>query len=111
MKTRINLIKKYLKHCYLNKENSNELWKFEWDYENSSFKIKTKHILNILNKFLKKKLKEKDIYKWANFIEMREDIDYEEFKDLIYFLANPEINWRLKPKLAKEIIKNLKIKN
>jgi hypothetical protein len=44
-----------------------------------------------LNKFLANEITADDLEMWANFIECREDLNYEEIEDYIYALANPEL--------------------
>ncbi|QDH80579.1 hypothetical protein FKX85_16640 [Echinicola soli] len=72
----------------------------EWDSEEEIVTLTLNHLKNILNRYLEKELSDNDIYEWANLIEMREDIRLDPthedlLKELIFELANPEINGSL----------------
>lgn len=90
-----------------------KLSKFDWDYEwekiiLNSKKLEEIFLLNIKNyNFLTK---------WASLIELRDDIEYEDWKienisEIIYLLSNPDINWKLDEKNFYEIIKKLPTNN
>jgi hypothetical protein len=69
---------------------------FEWDYEGKPVIIEPFHLVSVLNRFLSHQLEASQIEKWANLIECREDLDYEaanqeQLEQVIYELANPEI--------------------
>ena len=75
---------------------SQALSRFEWDYEGESVIIEPFHLVSVLNRFLSNQLEAQHIENWANIIECREDLDYEtsnqeQLEQVIYELANPEI--------------------
>lgn len=108
MTTRLELIKKWIEYSPPEKKLMEQLEEFGWDYEGKPFEIRTTHFQSILERYLRDELNEDEVYQWANFIEMREDIDYDKFKDIIFFLATPEINGVLSRELAKKWILDLK---
>lgn len=109
-----------MKNNYLyKKEILESLIKFDLPYEKilplikqiwwNDFVIVTlaiKDVINVLDKFINWKIDPKDISNWANLIEWRDDIAYENNKivDIISELSNPEINFYLTKTRAKEII-------
>ncbi len=74
-----------------------ELSHFPWDAPEELIVLERGHLEKAINKYLIGQLEENDLVDWANLIELREDIGYEAeyedlLKDLIFRLANPEIN-------------------
>ncbi len=77
-----------------------ELSLFEWDYEGEPVIIEPIHVVSVLNRFLSGDFNAKQVEDWANMIECREDLDYnesnqEQMEQVIYELANPELEGRL----------------
>lgn len=85
-------------------EAYSELLKYSYDSDVEYFVVSKEIMKNALDLYLKGQLSAEDIEDWANFIECREDLDYEQVEDYIYYLANPvlvgEIN---KPKITKMV--------
>jgi hypothetical protein len=66
-----------------------ELVKFGYDSE-IEFLVVSKCILeSVLQMFLSDKITDDELEEWANFIECRDDLDYEVIEGYIYKLANP----------------------
>ena len=87
-----------------------ELSKHPWDIEEPLVTLELQNIVNKLHQFVDGKLSSEDIAKWAELIESREDIEFATqdeiaIKQLIFELANPEINYPINSKRANEIIK------
>ncbi len=87
---------------------ADNLSKFDWDSEPQFF-LTTEDIYNVLKRHLEGSVSIEDIEKWANLIEMRDDIVLEEgreelLKEIIFYLANSEINYNL----TKNFIEKLK---
>jgi hypothetical protein len=85
-----------------------ELAQLEWDYEGKPVLVEPFHIVSILNRFLSKQLNAKQVEEWANMIECREDLDYEslnrkQLEQVIYELANPELEGSLTIERCQEI--------
>lgn len=90
-------------------ELSNDLKEIDWDYEGDPFLIQTDHVIAIVRKYLDGELNEVAVERWANMIECREDLDVEksELDDVIYKLANPEINDPISRQLCEKIINDI----
>jgi hypothetical protein len=72
------------------------LAKFSWDSEEDLVILKRKHLLIMLYRFLRGELSSLDLEDWAEAIECREDIAFEEpyqklIGEIIFKLANPKI--------------------
>jgi len=53
----------------------------------------------------------KEVEDWANLIECREDIGYEEVADILHILANPAITQELTKAVAAQLIEDLGTSN
>ncbi|MEA5534804.1 hypothetical protein [Crocosphaera sp. XPORK-15E] len=85
---------------------------FKWDFEQELIILKRQHIIQILNRYLADELSVNDIENWANGIESREDIGYEENDEdflinIIYELANPYLTQQLSVELAQQLQQKL----
>ena len=90
-----------------------ELNSLPWDYDGAPIIFSRSHLLNILLRFLKMEIDKTEVENWANLVECREDIDFEEnYSDdlsiMIYQLANPELEGELDSNKCKEMIHALK---
>lgn len=75
------------------------LSKFDWDSEPEIF-LTTENVYDAMEKYLNGTVTAEEIEKWANVIEMRDDIVFEEgreelIKKIIFYLANSEINFKI----------------
>jgi hypothetical protein len=87
--------------------------KISWDYNGEPVIIYRSHLINILNRFLLGELSKNDVEDWANLVECREDLEFDEkyFDDLsqiIHHLANPFLEGELDYNFCKETIGFLK---
>ena len=85
-----------------------ELSLFEWDYEGEPVIIEPIHIVSVLNRFLSGDFSAKQLEDWANMIECREDLDYDEsnqeqMKQVIYELANQDTEGQITIERCKRI--------
>jgi hypothetical protein len=85
---------------------------FGWDYEGVPVLLERKHLVRALQKYLGGELMAADIEKWANGIEGREDIDFEEqyegvIDETLYELANPLLTMQLEKLRAQALIVEL----
>jgi hypothetical protein len=62
------------------------------------------HIERVLNMYIAGKVSDETVEEWANFIEGREDLDYEVFGNLIYILANPFLEGKLTTSTARKFL-------
>ncbi|MEZ2333618.1 hypothetical protein AB6802_28185 [Mesorhizobium sp. RCC_202] len=70
------------------------------------------HIVSVLHRFRAGAFTAADVEQWADMIECREDIDYQEDRDeeilqAIYVLANPVLNGLLDDALTDQVIASL----
>ncbi len=112
MLERRKLLKKLLKYDGNLKEITTSLEKLGWDSNVSLITLQRQEIIEILNRYIKSEFTTSDIEEWANAIEGREDIDYENGYDelistIIFKLANPLLTQGLDPQVASEIINSL----
>lgn len=78
---------------------NNELKLFSWDANEPLVVLTINDLKNVLTKYLGGYITMDELERWANLIECREDIDYDnsfedKLKAIINKLANPEINGR-----------------
>jgi len=85
---------------------NNELSKYPWDVEEPILVITKVDFYNILEKCIKEEITHDELEYWANIIECRDDLDFEEevLQEIIFELANPEINGKISIEKLKEII-------
>ncbi len=83
-----------------------DLSKFSWDESEDLVMIKKIDIETVLKSVIDEKLSLKELEKWANAIESREDINFanEEIKSLIFRIANPETHGELSLGEMKSVI-------
>jgi hypothetical protein len=82
---------------------------YEWDCIEPIIVLHLGDIISALRKYIEGGITEVDIENWANTIECREDIEYEEIhkdiiSELIHELANPTLTTRLTVPRAKHLI-------
>lgn len=70
--------------------------KFDWDYEDQPVVVTASQIQAVLTQYLTGKFSSTDIEAWANLIECREDLEFEdkrreEIAKVVYQLANPTL--------------------
>src|SRR5215813_10697261 len=87
------------------------LAKFAWDSP-EEVTLKTKHIQSILERFIHRDLSSVDVENWANLVEGREDIAYDEqdkstLKQLVFELANPILAGALDHQRAENLLGKL----
>ncbi len=83
---------------------SKELSLYSWDIEEPLIQLSKLDLLKVTNKCNSQIITVSELVDWANVIELREDIEFEdeELKEFIFELANPEINGEItKEKLDK----------
>jgi hypothetical protein len=78
---------------------------YGWDADDELVVLTSGDALQILDRYLGGELTSKQVAYWAELLEMRDDVGFEErqsaeLRRLIFVLANPEINEALTPALA-----------
>ena len=71
------------------------------------------HIQSVLERYVRGGLSAAEVEDWADLIECRDDISYEEhrmetIKELIFELANPVLSGRLNVLMAQSLLDRLK---
>lgn len=86
-----------------------ELSKYPWDIENPLFTISIDDFTRVLKKSLNDEIDFVTLNNWANAIECRDDLDFEteKIKEIVFELANPEINGEITKERLLEIINEL----
>lgn len=89
-----------------------ELRTYGWDSEDELVTLRPSHIVSVLQAFQSGGLNSTQVREWANAIERREDIgmlsSHEEVLDeMVFWLANPEINYPIDSELVARVINNL----
>ena len=107
MDDRLILIQRIVEHGSNSLKAKNELSNFTWDYNGDEFKLNQSHIRNILESFLIDKISAEELEEWAEFIECREGIDYRDYADMIFSLANPKINGEISETSVRKLLNQL----
>lgn len=91
------------------KELEIELKEYHWDSEIIELFASNKQIVSVLTRFVSGKISESDFIDWANALECRDDIDYNDdrIQDIICELATPELNGGISIHRINEIIKSI----
>ena len=91
---------------------SSNLSKFDWDYEGQAFVVTVSQVRNVLERFLAGEYSAGEMEEWANLIECREDLEFEEqhhdeIENAIYCLANPVLQREITVDSCKELLTTL----
>ncbi len=86
---------------------------FRWDSEAEGVTLLPKHLIEILNRFKDGLLNAEEAEKWADAIEGREDVAFDQnsrtlLKEAIFDLANPVLQGVLTTEIADEWIERLR---
>lgn len=86
-----------------------ELSQYPWDIEKPLLKISVKDFTYVLKRCLNDEVNFETIINWANTIECRYDLEFakKEMQEVIFELANPEINGEVTKERLIEIITEL----
>ena len=85
-----------------------ELKSYPWDVEQSLLIVNKADIARILEKFIRDEITADGLVAWADAIECRDDIDFEgELQEIIFEIANPDINGPNSKVRIVEILKSL----
>lgn len=83
-----------------------------WDYEGPGFYVKSSEIRGVLNRFVSGEISVDELEEWANLIECREDLQFEDAKSeqidhVIFLLANPALEGQIDYASCKKLINSL----
>ncbi len=109
MRERIVILEELVKFASNINELVDELSRFPWDCDEPVIIITVKNILLIMDRFIAGEISVDTLENWANAIECREDIGFENEKlqELIVRLANPVLYEQISVQKMKEIKKEL----
>lgn len=112
MKSREQLVLALIEFREATPDLMKELRSFGWDSENELATLTPQHIINVLNQFISGEISNGQVRYWANAIEQRDDIGLLEthkktLDEMVFWLANPAINYPIKNELAGRVIENL----
>ena len=87
-----------------------ELDKYPFDSKYPLIIINSKTVCAILKKTISGIISFDDLEEWANIVECRDDVDFENenIQEIIFELANPELNEQLSLELLIGYLKSLK---
>lgn len=91
------------------KELEIELKEYSWDSEKIEVIVSNKQMVSVLNRFVSGKISKSDFIDWANALECRDDIDYNDdrLQDIICELATPELYGGISIHRINEIIESI----
>ncbi|WP_125721115.1 hypothetical protein [Pseudoalteromonas rubra] len=84
-----------------------EIIKFGYDSEEELFEVTKPILASVLNMYLTSRITEYELERWANFIECRDDLNYDLVREHIYSLANPYLVGEISREKVTEILKEL----
>lgn len=88
-----------------------ELSQYSWDTQNPIIFITNNDLMNVLRSSVENIISFDEITAWANIIECRDDLGFEDIRsqDILFELANPEINGQLTKNRLEEMISELSL--
>jgi len=86
-----------------------DLSRYPWDFEKPLVTISKQDFLNVLKKCRDGLISYDDLENWADAITLRDDIGFEtdEMLEIIFELANPDINGQISKERLTEMINEL----
>jgi hypothetical protein len=86
-----------------------ELSEYPWDTNSPLLVINTPDFISVFKRYVANQVTTDELVDWANAIEMRDDLDFvdDALRDMIFKLANPEINGMITTKLVDDLINTL----
>lgn len=86
-----------------------ELSEYPWDTDSPLLIIDTRDFISVFKRYVANHVTSDELVDWANAIEMRDDLDFvnNTLRDMIFELANPEINGMITTKLVDDLINTL----
>lgn len=89
-----------------------DLSQLSWDYEGDPLVVNASQIKEILLRYLNGDISARELEQWANLIECREDLEFEErhhdaIENTIYCLANPSLQGAISSDACQVLLKTL----
>ena len=85
-----------------------EISLYPWDCQKPLLKVQKEDLIVVFSRCIRGDIKYDKLVHWANLIECRDDIEFQQgyLQEIIFEIANPEINGKMTKKRLNEI-KNL----
>lgn len=111
-KDRLSLVRDLLACTDTVQEIAAQLAEMGWDYDGDGVALTGAHLVAILRRFEAGLLSGEEVETWANLVEGRDDVEFEqehseEIEDVLYELANPELTQTLDKARAKMLIEKV----
>jgi hypothetical protein len=108
MNSRTNLIKKISKFEVDIEPFKAELNGLPYDCDEALYLLTRADVLKVFERYLSDEITTKELSGWANYLECREDFGYETSSEevldrVIFWLANPEINYPVNKSLVHKL--------
>jgi hypothetical protein len=89
------------------------LREFPWDSDEELVTLTAGHVVEVLRRCCAGELTAREVEDWADAVEMREDLGFEDSpderaQDAVNFLANPLLNGELTPAVGQEWMRRLR---
>ena len=89
-----------------------DLAEFPWDIEAALVTLTARDVVSILERYLSGEITAKDVEDWAETLEVRDDVEFDEIPneqvlEAVHFLANPYLHGDLTEAVAREWIARL----
>lgn len=109
---RLSLLRKFLSHEENLDSLQTQLSKFPWDFKGEPLVLNRKAVSETLHRYINGILEDQDVYAWADFLELRDDVQCaqeDEFllSEIMHELANPDTEGKLTPKRATFLLEKL----
>ncbi len=106
MKTRIELLKDLITLNRGLKDIQSDLSHYPWDVDETLIIITKADFSNVAQYYLDNKISVDELEDWANAVECREDIDFEneKIKQFVFELANPIIDGEINIEKVKKMV-------
>ncbi len=90
----------------------NKIQQYPWDCHSELYFLTKQDLISVFRRFLSGELDSTAIDDWANFLECRDDLGYQfeyedELKEMIFLLANSEINSSIDNNLITRLLKQV----
>jgi len=105
MEDRASLLRRVVRYELPIEDTLAMLRAYGWDSDAELVALTAADAIRLLERYLGGELTARQVEHWAELLEMRDDIGYEErssaeLRRLIFLLANPEVNETITPGLA-----------
>ena len=108
MTSRTDLVTALINNTRITAQEIETLKAYGWDCDVPLVTLRKLDVLSILAQFRSGTLAAKDVQAWANRVEGRDDIDYEDgpegpLNEAVFWLANPLVNYPIDAILCSRI--------